>query len=589
MTQTAAIKTRQPEPAVPVTPGVRAAEIAFLLLLPVAAFFALHFEPVNQRGTLDPYIYTGYIHNFTDLIHRFGLKYYSVRFGLILPAQMAVALAGPAGGYFLLRYLLALIFGVPLYALCKRYAGAPVAVYIYTAALTSPFVARMVLWDHPDASGGPFLSAAICLFLMGRGRTLFHLAAGLCLGMAGNSNVFPAALFGIFLVVYTGFWIGHKRRLLRLVSRMAITGGAALAVCAAGSFYYWRVTGEWDIFSITAAMARSLSQGGMQTWRTPGFSWTLTKCHVYIPVWLSLCCAVCLANWRRSFPLGVMSCYGAAITLFYYIHQFEMGGDTLQLYYYFSFAAPAIFLMVAVLFQKLWLAAGLRPEWFVSMGVASTTLFWAASSFAPAPRSALIHYQVALFLALAALTFLVWLGVLFRRDAAAVRWLALAAIIGFGLAGDVGFLFYRSAIHFRGEAAYPELDVYRVSLQLMHKIPRYSESGTVLFWYKNKGADDINSVQSTYLWGYSRLNTTRMDDPGMPSLSGEQIRVLGGARSVVLLGDSREEISRGLESLSSHGVAHGEARSEVLASGGYRLYLAMVPLGSPGSGPGAPR
>jgi hypothetical protein len=78
-----------------------------LSLLPLLVFWTMRFVPINQNNYLDPYVYTGYIHNFQDLMARYGVTYYGVRFGLIVPAQWFAQLFGPEGGYFALRYALA--------------------------------------------------------------------------------------------------------------------------------------------------------------------------------------------------------------------------------------------------------------------------------------------------------------------------------------------------------------------------------------------------------------------------------------------------------------------------------------------------
>src|SRR5688500_18294868 len=132
------------------------AEVAFLAVCPALAFWVMCFTPVAQAGFLDPYIYTGYINNFDDLFHRYGVTYYGVRFGLLAPAQFANALVGPVGGYFALRYAYALIAGVPFYLLVKQRFGRPAAAAVFCLLLASPYFARALLWDHPDASGVPF-------------------------------------------------------------------------------------------------------------------------------------------------------------------------------------------------------------------------------------------------------------------------------------------------------------------------------------------------------------------------------------------------------------------------------------------------
>ncbi len=146
--------------------SAKAIEAGLLLLLPLIAFWAMRFVPINQNHFLDPYLYTGYIHNFQDLLARYGLTYYSVRFGMIVPAQWFTHLFGPEGGYFTLRYALALIAGIPLYYTVKRRFSQPVAALTVTGMLTSPYFARALLWDYPDAAGVPFLIAAVCVFLL---------------------------------------------------------------------------------------------------------------------------------------------------------------------------------------------------------------------------------------------------------------------------------------------------------------------------------------------------------------------------------------------------------------------------------------
>src|ERR1700678_2455342 len=112
-------------------------EPLFLLLLPPMAWILLKISLLNQAGFLDPYYYTGYIHNSQDLLTRYGLTYYSVRFGLILPAKAFAWAFGPVPGYLAFRYVLALLAGVPLYVLIKRHYGIYIALLTYCALITS--------------------------------------------------------------------------------------------------------------------------------------------------------------------------------------------------------------------------------------------------------------------------------------------------------------------------------------------------------------------------------------------------------------------------------------------------------------------
>ena len=128
------------------------AEAAYVALLPLALFFAYRVSPINQLGTLDPWLYTGFISNFDDLVARYGLTYYSVRFGLIFPHLLLAKALGPFAGYLVFSYLLYLVAGVPLYLLFRKRYSVEAAIFAYALLVSSVWFARAVLWTHPDAA-----------------------------------------------------------------------------------------------------------------------------------------------------------------------------------------------------------------------------------------------------------------------------------------------------------------------------------------------------------------------------------------------------------------------------------------------------
>src|ERR1043166_2765391 len=190
--------------------GLRGLEVVVLLAFAVLAFFAARFNPVVQNHYLDPYVYTGYINNFNDLIDRYGLTYYSVRFGLILPGRFAAAVFGPVAGYFALRYALVLISGLAYWAFVKERYGRVPAFALLWVLLTTPFFARAVLWDHPDFTGVTFSMTAIALMLMERRTLTKDVAAGMCIAMAIHSNFFVVAPLGLYVATYAVTWLAYR-------------------------------------------------------------------------------------------------------------------------------------------------------------------------------------------------------------------------------------------------------------------------------------------------------------------------------------------------------------------------------------------
>ena len=567
----------------PAAPGARnnvsartLGEIAFLLVFPALAYLCLNFEPLMQTRSLDPFFYTGYINNFSDLVQRYGMNYYNVRFGLILPARILTAMFGPESAFFIFRYLLALTFGIPLYAAARRFLSPPVAILAYAALMTSPFVARILLWDHPDAAGAPYLTAAICIFLLEQRPSRFwDFGAGCLAALAAHSNIFTVPIFVIFVGVYSAVWLAHGKTYAALVHRILLLVAAGALVTAGGIVYYWIATGHPNIFYPTLVNVLSLSRGGMERWRTPGFRWMLSSGHVFLPVWLSLCCLAVFARRRLSFFGGAVALFGVAATAFLYAHQFLLRGDTLQLPYYFSYLAPAIFLMLAFLLHSLQKLAQLPSAVFVGATLAALALPWILLSYGVRVSR---ESALTLFAALAAaLLVLLILFTKARGRYGVVISLAGAVLLGIGF--DAGFATYDFIIKSRLAPRGADIDVYRVALQLIHAVPKYQDHrGKILFWYNGRNDESLNSIKATYLWDLSNVSGDAI--PAAPELNAEDLRRVNdpAVRYVALLGSSADEISREAAALRERNVRFRETDRRTLTSGEYRVYWDLLEL-----------
>ncbi len=575
-----------PEMTAPVKPAsnftaAAVVETGGLLLAPLIAFWIMRFVPINQNHSLDPYVYTGYINDFQDLLIRYGLTYYSVRFGLILPGQLFTHLFGPAGGYFTLRYVLALIAAIPLYYLVKRHFSQPVAVLTVAGLLTSPYFARALLWDHPDATGVPFLTAAVCLFLLDERPSLWRdTLAGAFAAMAVHSNFFVVSVIGIFGAVWLSFSLLFRLPLKDLVKHFAGVAAGALLVTALGFLYYWHVIGRpTDIFSVTLQVASGLVHGGTKQWRTPGTSWITMQMHVLTPIVLAICC-IAVTRWRRtSFTGLIIVSFGVAVTAFYYVEQFLLDSDILQLFYYFSYLIPAVFLMLAFLWQTLWERTKRSSSAFIGVGLAALLAPWMAAIYGKLalPNLTVSHWLV-LCGVLAVTLFLVVRESQLPAMRAIMPWLALILLSGFFTAGLAD---YSTLIRNRKTTDTTEMDVYRVALQFVRAVPKLAEHpGVIRFWYNNRIGNPINSVQSTYLWGYSKVNMNPPEDPGLPHLGEAQLQILRDpqVRYLGLLCESKEEVSQALAALTQEAIEFSAADLQLLTSGDYRVYFELLEL-----------
>jgi hypothetical protein len=280
-----------------------------------------------------------------------------------------------------------------------------------------------------------------------------------------------------------------------------------------------------------------------------------------------------------SFTSSVVVGFGLLVTAFYYVEQFLLDSDVLQLFYYFSYFMPAVFLMLAFLWQTLWERTKRGAVVFIGVGLAGLLAQWMLASWS---RRALSNLTVSHWLVLAGVAAVaVHFATRESRWPVVQRglpWIALVLLTG---SVTAGLTVYRSALRTDTASNNLEMDVYRVALQFVRAVPKVADHpGAILFWYNNRDGSSINSVQSTYLWGYSKLNRNPPEDPGLPYLTESQLQTLRHPelQYLSLLCESEEELSQGLAALTRKSVAFKTADSRVLASGGYRIYYQLIEL-----------
>jgi hypothetical protein len=550
-------------------------ELVLLAAVPPLTFWLMHFRLIAQNTFLDPYIYTGYIHNFADLMARYGVTYYSVRFGMLLPSQAAAAIFGPIAGYVVLRYLLALLAGLPFYLLVRQRYGRTLAVAMFLLLMTSPWLARTLLWDYPDAAGVPFLFAGMCLFsLEHRRRLRLDACAGICLGMAVNSNVFALAPGGIYLGAYALLWVWSGRGAGVLVRRLLTIAAAVVLVSGAGVVYYWARVQRADIFTVSFQTATELLGGQIANWRTPGTAWLAQLRWALNPVvLLAIGLVACGRRLRGNFHEQVVWASAAGIAAFYFGTQFLLNETFLELFYYFSYSLPVTFLMLASIIAALWQQLEQsRHRTALAVLLTATT--------GPAVLRALdmwINPPFAMYLGFAALSVAI-VALAANRPRTMNAMLATAAV---GVLVALTFLTqpYRGMIASWGTLDSVEMDVYRTTLRFIASVPPLKEQpGEIRFWYSNEpSSSSIQSIQSAYLWGYSKLQG---DGTGMPHLGESELEVVRD-RSVKWLGllaRDEGELSRGRAALLEHGIAHTRLRHEVIEEGSFTLHFEMLAL-----------
>jgi hypothetical protein len=553
-------------------------EAAFLLVLPVAAFWLLNFRPMVQNGSIDPYVYTGYIHNFEDLIERYGPTYYGVRFGHILPSRMLAALLGAIPGYFVWRYLVVLAGSVPFYVLLRQRYGRPLAMTMVTVLVTSPLLARTVLWDYPSATAVPCLLGAVCLLqIEHRRRRLLDLSAGLLTGLMIHSNVFGIAPLGVYVAAYGVAWLVSGRGFRVLAVRLAWFAVGPIVLTAAGSVYYWSILHRWDIWSTTVNVVFFLAEGGTARWRTADPAWVLRQWAALTPLILSVLTLLASAGRRMSLHAMALGTGAAGAASLLYIHQFLLNGNTLELLNYFVFVLPSVFLLLALVVAAVWGHGS--PGVRISSGsilvlCAVGPWFLYARGWSPVDFVTLEHHLLIAIVAAA-------LVAVTRVPSSRRPIVPVLASAALGLMLFTGFVQngYSGAVDSPLRPSRSEEDVYQVALQFIRTVPTLAERpGPIRFWYSDDPPyKSLWSIQSTFLWGYSRLHE---EGHGLPNLGEQELaRVRAPELTwLVLLAERHEQLALGRTALTANGVRFQPSIQKVLSSGDYRLYVEILEL-----------
>ena len=87
----------------------------------------------------------------------------------------------------------------------------------------------------------------------------------------------------------------------------------------------------------------------------------------------------------------------------------------------------------------------------------------------------------------------------------------------------------------------------------------------------------MQSIQSTYLWGYSKVQG---NDEGLPHLGPAELELIRnpGVSDLILLAESPSDLPRGRDALRQNGIAYTVVDDRILTAGSARLYFERLAL-----------
>jgi len=529
-------------------------EVVYLLSFPILCLVVYQYSPFNNPvRSIDSWLYFSYIHNFEDLFSRYGLLYYSVRFGLIFPHIVSNTIFGPIYGYIIFVYLMYLLAGIPLYLVFRKYYSVHAAILAYSILISSVWFARTVLWTHPDATAVPYLIAAFSLVLLQpQNRRTSMLIVGMLIALAVNSNFFALSIGGLISIAYVAM---NKDRLfanIYLDLPWLLTG--FVFILFIGGVGYALCCGQFNYFVNTIGMVK-WSIGGSGYGYTIPLNELLKYPYIYLIPFLII--SIFVLSKKSNVGQGknllhAIVSYLVVVVMFVVVYQFLTSTALLETFYYFSyFIVPFIFGMALVsvilankcnsssLGLNLGIASFIVPGILFSTGIVSRT-----------PMKVYIIFMViAVLLIIFAMNYkkIAPVAILLFGITFSYMWPATQIDRGFNYRG-----FNYSSMY--GALSESGLTTYRLALKFIDLMPKYKvEKKPIYFWYQN--ADRLaNSLQSTYLWGYSRIMDSDSETPGMPSIKGVNFDLLRAQSTLVLFDRDKNIVDQGIDKLYALGV-----------------------------------
>ncbi len=296
-----------------------------MLASPGLFYLVLRLRGMAPNILADPSMHTTYIVDPRDIFTRYTAAFAATarlreaaRVGFLVPARAAYLLFGAVGGFFTLRYLLALVAVVPLYLLLSRLYGRWAGWVGVAVVLSSPVFVTAWGTDYPDSAALSYLTGGLCALVMpapSRRRAGWVAGAAALFTLAVWSHGAAVPLVAAVVVAYLALRLLRERPHLArdagvtVATAAVVTGGLAL-----GS---WWLLGPWNYLTPTWQAARYLSTPAqVALWHSANWRWVLYDPYLLVPP--AALGAFALVVGRRGRRLGTPQAFagGSALLAF---------------------------------------------------------------------------------------------------------------------------------------------------------------------------------------------------------------------------------------------------------------------------------
>lgn len=512
---------------------------------------------LNQADHLDPSLYSALMHNYGELLQRFGPTYYANRIAHIFPATLFLSLFGDEVGYFLHHVaLLALIISA-VYMLVRRFLGTHVATIAALVTALGPWPLRSFLYDYVEGTAIAYLLAGFAFATTAPHRKWASIVAGAFFALAVNvysiQLAYGGAFFFAWLVLVNESWRHVVHRMFLVLVGFVL----CYAIMSVALYRTFPAVGPF-FEATTYSQSIGLLAGGASSWHLP-LSVVIRDgaYYAFLPLITFLLLAVVLVWDRklegaaRRFQLASLIHLGLVCVGLLTLH-FVVRAGTLFFPHAMAFAFPATVLGWASIVapSTLRLAPTHRVLLVAGAAVVFSALFLTARFWLPARIDNYDQYLLLAFVLIGSMA----LAARVRATALTAMVLAFALLPyrhSFPESGHPKF-FYE--MHRGGETELVERDVMAGGRALIDLVARYAplEEGSVGIWHAAPPPSNYTSLTSYLFWGYSLV----MSDVGMPDINDAVAQNIANRGFLVVLAPDVDGVERGLEALRERLIAY---------------------------------